>query len=162
MAGNDRARACDLCQLQVYDIQGLSNAEVRDLIAATEGRFRGRLVVRGDGTVLTRDCPVGARAAAQRVTVFVLTLIALLAATAVVMHVTAPPKNRAKAVPQASSFVKAREAVTSVLAKYLPDWLVPDAWIARANIPPVGSPGVVTSGATVLGPAADTPAPSMR
>jgi hypothetical protein len=62
MTGDDRARFCALCEKHVYNIAALTTPEVVALIARTEGNFCGRIYRRRDGTVLTADCPVGARA----------------------------------------------------------------------------------------------------
>jgi hypothetical protein len=62
MAGDDRVRFCDLCNLHVYNIARLSRKEAEALISNTEGRICARLYRRSDGTILTKDCPVGLRA----------------------------------------------------------------------------------------------------
>lgn len=62
MSGDDRARFCGSCQLNVYDLSAMTRREAEELIAAREGRVCVRLHRRADGTVLTRDCPVGVRA----------------------------------------------------------------------------------------------------
>ena len=67
MTGDNRARYCDLCNLHVYNISEMTNKEVKTLIANTEGRICARLYKRADGTVITRDCPVGLRAIRRRV-----------------------------------------------------------------------------------------------
>lgn len=67
MSGNDRVRFCDHCQLNVYNIAELSRSEAEKLIASAEGRLCARLFRRADGTVLTKDCPVGLRALRRRV-----------------------------------------------------------------------------------------------
>jgi hypothetical protein len=67
MIGDHRVRFCDHCQLNVYNIAELSRAEAEKLIASTEGRLCARLFRRADGTVLTKDCPVGLRALRRRV-----------------------------------------------------------------------------------------------
>jgi len=67
MRGDDRARFCEQCNLHVYNISELTRREVEGLIAKTEGRVCGRLYRRADGTVLTKDCPVGLRAIRRRV-----------------------------------------------------------------------------------------------
>src|SRR3954447_1868937 len=66
MAGDERVRHCTLCGLHVYNFAEMTRAEVRDLLARTEGRVCARLYRRADGTVLTRDCPTGLRAMRQR------------------------------------------------------------------------------------------------
>lgn len=67
MKGDERARYCDLCNLHVYNISEMTNKEVKTLIAKTEGRICARLYKRIDGTVITKDCPVGLRAIRRRV-----------------------------------------------------------------------------------------------
>ena len=67
MTGDNRVRFCDHCQLNVYNISELSRSEAEKLIASTEGRLCARLFRRADGTVLTKDCPVGLRALRRRV-----------------------------------------------------------------------------------------------
>lgn len=62
MTGDDRARFCATCAKHVYNIAALTGPEVASLIERTEGRFCARIYRRRDGTVLTGDCPVGARA----------------------------------------------------------------------------------------------------
>lgn len=66
MSGDERKRFCQLCNLNVYNISEMSGAEVRALIEKTEGRICGRIYKRADGTVLTKDCPVGLRAYYKR------------------------------------------------------------------------------------------------
>ena len=67
MSGDDRVRFCDDCQLKVYNIAELKRVEVEKLIASSEGRICARLYRRADGTVITKDCPVGLRALRLRV-----------------------------------------------------------------------------------------------
>lgn len=67
MRGDDRVRFCGACAKNVYRLDDLTTTEVRDLIVAQEGKLCWRFFVRKDGTVLTRDCPVGLRRARQRV-----------------------------------------------------------------------------------------------
>jgi hypothetical protein len=66
MSGTDRARFCSQCQLHVYDISQLSRPKAIALITGNQGRICGRIYRRRDGTILTRDCPVGLRALRRR------------------------------------------------------------------------------------------------
>ena len=59
MTGDDRTRFCGQCNLHVYNIVSMTGPEAETLIRQTEGRLCVRLHRRADGTVLTRDCPVG-------------------------------------------------------------------------------------------------------
>lgn len=67
MSGDDKVRFCDQCQLHVYDISRMTRRQAESLIAHTEGRICARLYRRVDGTILTKDCPVGLRALRRRV-----------------------------------------------------------------------------------------------
>ncbi|HEY6046048.1 MAG TPA: hypothetical protein VIU65_05550, partial [Pyrinomonadaceae bacterium] len=67
MKGDERSRFCDLCSFHVYNIAELTASEAKSLIAKTEGRICARLFRRSDGTVITKDCPVGLRAIRRRV-----------------------------------------------------------------------------------------------
>jgi hypothetical protein len=68
MEGDGRVCFCRLCSLNVYDFSEMTRAEVEALVFKTEGRLCGRLTRRADGTVLTKDCPVGLRALRLRTT----------------------------------------------------------------------------------------------
>ena len=61
MSGDERSRHCAQCQLNVYNIAGMTSADAQNLIETREGRICIRLVRRADGTVLTKDCSVGIR-----------------------------------------------------------------------------------------------------
>lgn len=78
MRGNDQVRFCDHCQLNVYNISELSKLEAQRLITSTEGRLCARLYRRADGTILTKDCPVGLRALRLRVSKRVAAVFALV------------------------------------------------------------------------------------
>src|SRR6185295_18987149 len=67
MTGDNRVRFCDQCQLNVYNIAELSRIDAEALIASNEGWLCARLFRRADGTVITKDCPVGLRALRRRV-----------------------------------------------------------------------------------------------
>jgi len=70
MSGDEHKRFCNLCQLNVYNFSEMTTEEVQKLVAESEGRICGRLYKRADGTVLTKDCPVGLRAYQKRVARF--------------------------------------------------------------------------------------------
>jgi hypothetical protein len=66
MQGDDRRRFCRQCNLHVYNLSDMPRAEAEAFIGQAEGRTCVRFFRRADGTVLTRDCPVGMRAVRQR------------------------------------------------------------------------------------------------
>jgi hypothetical protein len=66
MEGDDRARFCAQCERHVYDLSMISAQEAVALIQVHEGALCIRLWRRADGTVMTADCPVGAKRARSR------------------------------------------------------------------------------------------------
>ena len=66
MIGNDRARFCGQCNLNVYNLSSMTREEAELLIGSTEGRLCVRYFRRADGSVMTQDCPVGLRAIRRR------------------------------------------------------------------------------------------------
>ena len=59
MQGDERSRFCGQCQLNVYNLSGMTRQEAEDLLRTTEGGMCIRMFKRADGTILTKDCPVG-------------------------------------------------------------------------------------------------------
>jgi len=66
MIGDERARFCGQCELNVYNLSTMSTLEAESLIARTEGRLCVRYYRRKDGSIITQDCPVGLRRLKQR------------------------------------------------------------------------------------------------
>ena len=67
MSGNDRVRFCAQCNLNVYNLSALTKSEGESFIANHEGRLCVRFYRRADGSILTRNCPVGLQAIRRRV-----------------------------------------------------------------------------------------------
>jgi hypothetical protein len=67
MMGSDRVRFCGQCSLNVYNLSGMTRLDAESLIARTEGRLCVRFYRRGDGSIITKDCPVGLRAIRRKV-----------------------------------------------------------------------------------------------
>lgn len=67
MIGDERQRHCAECKLSVYNLSGMSKREAENLLTEAEGRVCVRYYKRADGTVITKDCPVGWKALKQRV-----------------------------------------------------------------------------------------------
>lgn len=67
MVGDERVRFCGQCSLHVYNLSGMTKREAEGLVANAEGRLCVRYYQRADGSVLTRNCPVGLRALRLRV-----------------------------------------------------------------------------------------------
>lgn len=82
MSGNAQVRFCDHCKLNVYNISELTRTEAEQLIATTEGGICGRIYRRADGTVITRDCPIGLRALRRKVSRTAAAVFALIGSIA--------------------------------------------------------------------------------
>jgi len=66
MTGDERVRHCEQCKLNVYNLSEMSERQATALVEKTEGRLCVRFLRRADGTVLTKDCPVGITALKRR------------------------------------------------------------------------------------------------
>jgi len=67
MKGDDHTRFCGQCSLYVYNISELTQTQAETLIGEHEGKMCVRYFQRFDGTIMTKDCPVGWRAVKRRV-----------------------------------------------------------------------------------------------
>lgn len=66
MYGDGRKRFCGDCKLNVYNLSGITRDEAETLVMNAEGRLCVRLYKRADGSVITKDCPVGWAKVKQR------------------------------------------------------------------------------------------------
>jgi hypothetical protein len=76
MIGSEQMRFCGQCSLNVYNLSGMTRDEAESLIARNEGRLCVRFYRRIDGSIITRDCPVGLRAIRDRVSYWTKAIIA--------------------------------------------------------------------------------------
>ena len=58
----ERVKFCLHCAKNVYNLSEMTQSEAEGLLRKHEGRLCVRYYQRRDGTVLTRDCPIGAQA----------------------------------------------------------------------------------------------------
>lgn len=81
MEGDERKRFCQQCQLNVYNLSDMTQQDAESLLVESEGRLCVTYYQRADGTILTRNCPVGlrlARKAAAKMVGCVAAVIGLL------------------------------------------------------------------------------------
>jgi hypothetical protein len=77
MAGDERVRHCSECNLNVYNLSAMTERQVKQLIAGSQGqRVCARFYRRADGTVLTQDCPWRFRTLARKVSRFAAAVLA--------------------------------------------------------------------------------------
>ncbi len=129
MTGTDQARFCDQCHKNVYNLSALTRAEAEALVLEKEGHLCVRYYARADGTVLTRDCPVGLRAVRARVARKLSYAAALLLA-----GLTGLMRGN---VAEAVNVTKQQAAAQSHAAPP-PNWL--QAIAGRLNPPRMGAP----------------------
>ncbi len=81
MDGDDRTRHCGQCDRKVHNVARLSAEEVVELLRDSDHPPCFQIWRRADGTVLTSDCPIGARRLRNRRRVpLAMSLTALLTA----------------------------------------------------------------------------------
>ncbi len=86
MDGDEQRRHCGQCSLDVYNISEMTRKDAEAFLQASSGKRCLRLYRRNDGTIITKDCPIGRRIAdgiRLRVRAVAASLIAFLNATAV-------------------------------------------------------------------------------
>jgi hypothetical protein len=59
MTGDEQKRMCGMCHMNVYNLSSMTLEEAEALVLNAEGRTCIRMYRRADGTVITKDCPVG-------------------------------------------------------------------------------------------------------
>ncbi len=67
MNGNEKVRFCGQCQLNVYNLSGMTRREAEDTVSKVEGRLCVRYYKRADGSIITQNCPVGLKALKRRI-----------------------------------------------------------------------------------------------
>jgi hypothetical protein len=143
MEGDERTRYCRACRLHVHNLSALSGAEAEALVSRTlvKGeRLCGVYYQRADGSVMTRDCPVGLAAVKARVRRRVARLAAAmgLVATGGVLGARVSAGDVSPRLRGLRPF--------SILA----EWLGPSA-------PPLPPPGVMVMGEVVCPTAPPAP-----
>ena len=81
MKGDDRVRHCGHCNLNVFNLSEMTRHEAEQLVINRQGRLCAGFWRRADGTIITRDCPVGLaalRAKAARAVARVAAVLGLL------------------------------------------------------------------------------------
>ena len=93
MIGDERARHCSECNLNVYNLSAMTEREIEQLVQANLGRrLCARFYRRADGTVLTQDCPWSLRRMARRASRFVSAMLTALMSVSVAVAKPKPPK----------------------------------------------------------------------
>jgi uncharacterized protein YeeX (DUF496 family) len=153
MIGDNRVRHCALCNLNVYNFSEMTAREIRNLIAQREGRLCGRMFRRADGTILSRDCPRGLRAAAQRVSLWASAALSTLMAVGCASAPVAKEQIRIRPDSQASLSATSTDGLVQIQANKIETGLaltvtgLGDFIVAQASVtatPLAGGKDIVT------------------
>lgn len=79
MGGSDQMRFCDHCHKNVYNLSAMTTEKATALLQEKNGNLCARIYQRADGTVLTEDCPVGVAQYWQRIKIFSVSTVTVLA-----------------------------------------------------------------------------------
>ena len=82
MFGDERKRFCGGCKMNVYNLSGMTRYDAENLLKNAEGRLCVRYFQRADGTILTKDCPVGWAKVKRRMTAFATAVFATIVTVA--------------------------------------------------------------------------------
>jgi hypothetical protein len=96
MVGDDRVRACGGCDRPVFNLSAMTRDEAEGVLATRGLTPCVRFYRRPDGTVMTTDCPTGARREGRRLAVVASSLAAGVA-------LAAPSSARAEPAPDPAS-----------------------------------------------------------
>jgi hypothetical protein len=79
--GADRVRHCGVCNLHVYNLSNMTRDEAEAVVRSREpgARFCAGMYRKPDGSILTRDCPVGRAMLRRRAALVVVRVAAAVA-----------------------------------------------------------------------------------
>jgi hypothetical protein len=100
MVGDDRVRVCAGCDRPVFNLSGMTRVEAEAVLATRGLTPCVRFFRRPDGTIMTTDCPTGARPAPRRLAVVASSLAAAGTAIAAPAAMADPPAATGSADPQ--------------------------------------------------------------
>ncbi len=152
MKGDDRTRFCSQCKLNVYNLSDMTSKDAAKLVSENEGRLCVRYYQRRDGTVLTRDCPVGIRLIRRTIAnTAACALVLLMASFAFASNIG----RRTGSEERTSLFKDARTRMGHIEPfRTVLDWIDPPQ---PAPLPAV--PGMMVLTGATFAPLPTTPAP---
>lgn len=126
MQGDDRARHCELCKLNVYNLSDMTREEAQSFLRLAEGRVCVRYYQRPDGKVMTKDCPRGVAAARRQMALAFTATLAVASSLAVAFGMKPISKGQIDEIKE-----KARQ---SALLKPMMDKLFPPVPVMMGDI----------------------------
>jgi hypothetical protein len=135
LKGDGPVRHCERCRMNVYNFSDMTRGEIAEVLAAKEGRLCAGFYRRPDGTIMTRDCPVGVRALrrrARRTLARIAAAVGVLLAGGVVL---------AKGDRGGASKMRTRQPFAALSAKLAPVPPAPAFIMGDIALPPPPNPG---------------------
>ena len=139
MTGDDRARHCGDCKKTVFNLSDMTRPEAEALIIEKQGKLCVRYYQRKDGTILTKDCPVGVARRRKRKLVAAGAIAMLAGGGALVWRTLRPdqvPVSPTVDLPCQISYPPER-VVEMETAIYEP---TPDDWVMGDVAEPIDQP----------------------
>jgi hypothetical protein len=96
MEGDEKVRFCGECRLHVFNLSAMDLEEAAEKVSQASDRLCVRFFRRHDGTILTRDCPVGLerKARSRRMVLRTTSVVAMAGFAAVVIKQAVAVKAR--------------------------------------------------------------------
>lgn len=107
MVGDDRVRACGGCDRPVFNLSEMTRDEAERVLATRGLTPCVRFYRRPDGTVMTTDCPSGARREGRRLAMAATSIAAGTALVAAPASAEPPPPEDAAATPDSTGVAPA-------------------------------------------------------
>jgi hypothetical protein len=112
MVGDDRVRACGGCDRPVFNLSAMTREDAERVLATRGLTPCVRFYRRPDGTVMTTDCPTGARREGRRLAVVASSLAAGTALAAPSSARAEPAPDAAVATPDSTGDATAADSTT--------------------------------------------------
>jgi hypothetical protein len=139
--GGERIRHCGQCNLNVYNFSNMSREDAEALVVNKQGRLCAGFFRRADGTIITKDCPVGLRVARAKVAKAAARIAAAIALL-VTGGLSFGAGSRERGLPRLSAlepFVSIREYLRPSLPSVRPrqtQWIAGDICVTPPAAPP--------------------------
>jgi hypothetical protein len=145
MVGNERVRFCSQCSLNVFNLSSMTRADAESLIARTEGRLCVRFYRRSDGSIITKDCPIGLRAIRRRVSYVAKAISSAVMGLLAGLGVYVASSRIIPLAPQRTMGIMARpanspdEAAVGQLVVCPADRRIPECTMGKVRVNPIGN-----------------------
>ncbi|HEX9962340.1 MAG TPA: hypothetical protein VGB00_15505 [Pyrinomonadaceae bacterium] len=139
MRGDERKRFCSECSLNVYNLSGMTRDEAENLLLTAEGRVCVRFYRRQDGTILTKDCPVGWQLVKRRASRAATAVVSLCAGIFTGIFAFQQPKREAPKAAETTPVKRVPPSFTQAVESLDGDTLYENV-MREAIVPTAGMP----------------------